>query len=128
LTIVLAAALILSVAGFLVILDRRDQRDRDERQMLLQRIQAPEQAVYEHATRAPDPSPFPQSDEQLAEQEARQALDRIAEMERQANFEFRGRPAMRKDAPLRRVCHKFFVGDHYWYVNARARSGSSRRP
>jgi hypothetical protein len=26
---------------------------------------------------------------------------------------------MRKDAPLRRVCQKFFEGDHYWYVNSK---------
>jgi hypothetical protein len=29
----------------------------------------------------------------------------------------RGRDAMRKDAALRRVCQKFWEGDHYWYVN-----------
>jgi hypothetical protein len=27
----------------------------------------------------------------------------------------RGRQAMKKDANLRRLCHKFWVGEHYWY-------------
>jgi hypothetical protein len=27
----------------------------------------------------------------------------------------RGRQAMRKDANLRRLCHKFWLGEHYWY-------------
>jgi hypothetical protein len=30
----------------------------------------------------------------------------------------RGRAAMRKDANLRRLCHKFWIGEHYWYQNA----------
>lgn len=30
----------------------------------------------------------------------------------------RAHARMRKDAPIRRVCQKFFEGDHYWYVNA----------
>jgi hypothetical protein len=70
----------LIAAGFLVLLDRKDARaktereaERVERQVLLQRIQAPDAAVYEHATRdlPADPEPFPMSDEQLAEQEER---------------------------------------------------------
>jgi hypothetical protein len=38
---------------------------------LLQRIQAPESATYEHAVQQlpPDPEPYPMSDEQLAEAE-----------------------------------------------------------
>lgn len=31
----------------------------------------------------------------------------------------RGRGAMRKDANLRRLCHKFWVGEHYWYLNVK---------
>jgi len=31
----------------------------------------------------------------------------------------RGRAGMRKDANLRRLCHKFWLGEHYWYLNAR---------
>lgn len=31
----------------------------------------------------------------------------------------RGRQAMLKEAPARRVAYKFWVGEHYWYVNAR---------
>lgn len=31
----------------------------------------------------------------------------------------RAREAMRKDAPLRRVCVKFWQGEHYWYVNSK---------
>jgi hypothetical protein len=30
----------------------------------------------------------------------------------------RGRQAAKKDAPTRRLCHKFWEGDHYWYQNA----------
>jgi hypothetical protein len=67
----LIAALILTLAGFLVLLDRRDTRDRAERQMLLQRIQNPQAAVHEHhqAVTPPDPpaSPLPMSDEEMAE-------------------------------------------------------------
>lgn len=79
-TYALAAALILAIAGFLVLLDRNASRaklerdhERSERQVLLQRIQAPDAAVYEHATRdlPADPESFPMSDEQLAEQEER---------------------------------------------------------
>jgi hypothetical protein len=80
-TIALTAALILAVAGFLVLLDRRDVRDRAERQILLQRIQAPDAAVYEHAAaqQAPDPEPFPMSDEQLAEEEERRRVIQFIE-------------------------------------------------
>jgi hypothetical protein len=31
----------------------------------------------------------------------------------------RGRLAMLKDAPTRRVCQKFWEGDHYWYVTSK---------
>jgi hypothetical protein len=33
----------------------------------------------------------------------------------------RGREAMLKDAPQRRVAYKFWKGDHYWYVNEKNR-------
>lgn len=79
-TLALTAGLILTVAAFLFLLDRRDARDkteraaeREERQTLLQRIQAPEAAIVDYSMRdlPSDPSPFPQSDEQIAEQEER---------------------------------------------------------
>lgn len=79
-TIALTAALILTVAGFLTLLDRKDARskaerdaDRDERQILLQRIQAPQSAVVEHSMRdvSEDGSGLPHTDEELAEQEER---------------------------------------------------------
>lgn len=82
-TIALTAALVLTVSGFLVLLDRRDARgklerdaDRAERQVLLQRIQAPESATYEHAAQqlVPDLEPFPMSDEQIAEEEERRRV------------------------------------------------------
>jgi hypothetical protein len=38
----------------------------------------------------------------------------------------RGRAAMRKDANLRRLCHKFWIGEHYWYQNAQGAFVSSR--
>lgn len=83
-TVALAVCLILAVAGFLVLLDRKDQRDREERQVLLQRIQAPDAAVYEHATQGlpEDREPFPMSDEQIAEdEERRRALQFIERYE-----------------------------------------------
>lgn len=57
-----AIAAIAVICGFLLVLDRRDARaqleraaDREERQALLQRIQAPSEAVFEHATREAPP-------------------------------------------------------------------------
>lgn len=81
----LAIALIAQTAAFVWIIDRKDKRERDERQVLLQRIQAPEAAVYEHATQnAPeDQGSYPMSDEQLAEEEERvRAITDIELMER----------------------------------------------
>lgn len=49
-TFALTACLILTVAGFLVLLDRKDRREREERGLLLQRIQAPEVAVAQAAS------------------------------------------------------------------------------
>ena len=79
-TIALLAALVAVNIAYLVLMDRNDVRaqterdaNREERQTLLQRIQAPEAAVYEHATRdlPDDSSPYPLTDEELAEQEER---------------------------------------------------------
>lgn len=61
-----ALALIVVVAGFLAVLDRRDRRAADERrveraahreevQVLLQRIHAPELAAHQHATKDATP-------------------------------------------------------------------------
>jgi len=57
--IVLAAALVLTVVGFLVALERKDKRADTERQLLLQRIQAPEVAVAQAIEwpEAPEPEP-----------------------------------------------------------------------
>ena len=79
-TVAFLAALAAVTIAYLILLDRKDARgkqerdaDREERQTLLQRIQAPEAAVYERATRdlPQDPDPFPLTDEELAEQEER---------------------------------------------------------
>lgn len=71
--IALLTALVAVNVAYLVLLDRRDTRDRSERATLLQRIQAPEAAVYEHAAPMlpPDPEGIPMNDEQLAEMEER---------------------------------------------------------
>lgn len=88
-TIALLTGLILVNAGFLVLLDRRDSRDRDERSVLLQRIQAPEQAVYEHAvTEHAEGSGLPMSDEQVAQMQEVEMLERIRQME-QADYDGR---------------------------------------
>lgn len=51
---IITIAALACVAGALIwAQDRRDQRERAERAVLLQRIQAPREAVYEHATRTP---------------------------------------------------------------------------
>jgi hypothetical protein len=94
----LAALTIALLAAFLAyalltawVSDRKDQRVydelgrlRDERQGLIQRIQAPEMAVMEHAQRhAPeqDPNPYPLSEaETAAGQGVTQAL--IAQIQR----------------------------------------------
>jgi hypothetical protein len=69
----LATALIAQTAAFMWVFDRKDKRERDERQVLLQRIQAPEAAVYEHATRSipEDEGAYPASDEEIADQQER---------------------------------------------------------
>jgi hypothetical protein len=87
-TALLIAALIVALAGHLWLLDRRDRRDREERQTLLQRIQAPQAAVYEHhAGLAPAPEPatgggMPMSDEEIADMQARRVPDEASELQR----------------------------------------------
>lgn len=85
-TITLTAALFLTIAGFLVLLDRKDKRERDERATLLQRIQAPEAATYEHAVQhAPPDEPYPLSDDEAQKElEVAQALERMEQMEAEA--------------------------------------------
>jgi hypothetical protein len=82
----LIAALILTLAGFLVLLDRRDSRDRIERAKWLQRIQNPQAAVHEHhqAVTPPDPatSPLPMSDHEIASMEGGQVPDSQTELQR----------------------------------------------
>jgi hypothetical protein len=93
-TIALTAALVLTITGFLALLDRKDARakaerdaDREERQVLLQRIQAPEAAIVDHSMRnvPDDPDPFPMSDEQLAEQEERARVLQFIERHENGN-------------------------------------------
>lgn len=60
--ITLASLIVIGLVcgGFLVALDRRDQRERAERADLLQRIQDPEAAVQQHAIQlAPPTVPLP---------------------------------------------------------------------
>jgi hypothetical protein len=86
-TFALISALVLVNAGWLVVLDRRDTRDRAERQMLLQRIQAPQAAVHEHHHAAAPPAPaagsgLPMSDEQVADLQNRLVPDGGSELAR----------------------------------------------
>jgi hypothetical protein len=96
---VLIALLIALVAvniAYLVLLDRRDARDRVERATLHQRLQAPHAAVAEHHAQVVPPvpagSPLPMSDEEMAEMMNGQIPDSqselarvIARMEAEAN-------------------------------------------
>lgn len=94
----LVGALVLVVVSLVVLADRKDARchqereaDRAERAVLLQRIQAPEAAVYEHATRydhEPDEDGMPMTDRMVADEESRRALERLQRMESE---EFEGR-------------------------------------
>jgi hypothetical protein len=43
--IILGIALVLSIGGFLILLDRKDDRSRDERRELLNRIANPDQMI-----------------------------------------------------------------------------------
>jgi hypothetical protein len=86
-TFALIGALVLVNAGWLVVLDRRDTRDRAERQMLLQRIQAPQAAVHEHHHAAVPPAPaagsgLPMSDEEVADLQNRLVPDGGSELAR----------------------------------------------
>lgn len=81
-TIALLAALILTVVAFAWLLDRKDIRAQAERAVLLQRIQAPELAVIEHAQGdidADDPVPVTDADE--LELEEREAIERMERLE-----------------------------------------------
>lgn len=87
-TYTLAAALILTIAGFLVLLDRKDGRaklerdaDRAERADLLQRIQAPQLAVIDHAQRDAEDDPMPVTDDEGLTDEEREAIERLERME-----------------------------------------------
>lgn len=88
----LTVALVAVNIAYIVFLHFSGQRavseraaEREERQMLLQRIQAPEVAVVQHQqTTLPDENPYPLSDEESAEaQNERQRM--IAELERLEN-------------------------------------------
>lgn len=65
-----------ALIGAYIVLDRKDaraaaerDRDRDERQTLLQRIQAPETAIIDHSAGyvTPDDDGRPLSDQEMAE-------------------------------------------------------------
>lgn len=81
-TIGLLIALVLIVLALVVLADRKDARvhtereqDRQERQTLLQRIQAPQVAVVDHSQQqfSQDVTSFPLSDEEIAAQQERDA-------------------------------------------------------
>lgn len=63
-------------ADFIAAWTERDQRERDERQLLLQRIQAPDEAITQHAIETDDGEPLlhvPMDDE-VEFAKAREAL------------------------------------------------------
>lgn len=89
----LLAALVAVNIAYLVLLDRNANRrtlelaaERDERAVLLQRIQAPDAAVVEHAQQRahPDENPYPLTDEESAEAQEERARF-IREIERMEN-------------------------------------------
>jgi hypothetical protein len=72
------------IAGFLALLDRKDRRHAAEIQVLLQRIQAPEVAVAQHASVTSEPDEtLPLSDDEM-DDEVREAVERMEAMEREA--------------------------------------------
>lgn len=80
--VVLLVALAFVNFAFLWHLERKDRRFDDSISRLLQRIQAPGQAVYENTVVPADGASLPLSDEQLIElQEREAAVRRIEEME-----------------------------------------------
>lgn len=87
-TIAFLAALVAVNIAYLVLLDRRDTRDRAERAALHQRFQAPQAAIYEHhaaVTPAGPESPaggMPMSDEEIALMQAREVPDEGGELAR----------------------------------------------
>jgi hypothetical protein len=72
-TVVLIIALVAINVGYLILLDRRDKRERAEREGLLQRIQAPAAAVAAHHVAqvgaVVDGDGLPMTDEEIAEQQ-----------------------------------------------------------
>jgi len=81
-TFALLAALTLTFAGSLWLMDRKDKRHARAVADLCQRIQAPEAAVIQHATehaRPDEPEPYP--DEELVDEEVQEAILRLERME-----------------------------------------------
>ena len=89
----LLIALVASIVAFAWLLDRALERakrerdaDREERQTLLQRIQAPQAAVHEHHAQVvplePVASALPMTDEEIAELQNRMAPDGASELAR----------------------------------------------
>lgn len=72
-TVALIVALVAINAGYLILLDRRDNRERNEREGLLQRIQAPAAAVAARHVAQVGPvvegDGLPMTDEEIAEQQ-----------------------------------------------------------
>lgn len=84
----LLAALVAVNVAYLVLLDRKDGRDRVERANTLQRIQAPEAAVVQHQIEnyGPAEAVYPLSERESAEREAMDQLHRqIADLEAAEN-------------------------------------------
>jgi len=83
-TIALTAALIIAIAGFLILLDRKDARDNAQLARLLVHIQAPEVAVAQHAAEHAGPDdPTPVTDDEL-EEEMRETVERMERLEAEA--------------------------------------------
>jgi hypothetical protein len=97
-TVALIAALVVTVAAFVILLDRKDRRAHEERQAdrleragLLQRIQAPELAVVEHQVAGVTDAPQPPGTDDEYWQEAEERQQAIARLEQLENAHLFGR-------------------------------------
>lgn len=82
--LVLTAALIAETFAFVWYLDRSSKRTDAERQTLLQRIQAPEVAVMQHATETAGPDETAPVDEFELDPEEKEAIELMEQLERRA--------------------------------------------
>jgi hypothetical protein len=97
-TFALIAGLFVTVAAFVILLDRKDKRaheerqaDRLERAALLQRIQAPELAVVRHDVDQVSEAPQPPTDDEGYWREAEERQQAIAKLEQLENAHLFGR-------------------------------------